>query len=218
MPRIGVIAALREEADALFPGLGEIDSAGAFPIRRVEGVAILRSGIGKVNATAATAQLALQEGCDLILSIGTAGRISDIDGRCFWIASAVQHDYGAERSDGFVHYSAGSWPIGPAMLEPLLPIADPGLNLPRARIASGDAFIESPDKSRLLAGGLSTDLVDMETAAIAQAAALFGLPWAAIRAVSDGADGSSAGDFQANLEAAAREAGAAAERLINLLD
>lgn len=217
MPRIGVIAALAEEAEALFPGLGGTDSSGAFPVRRVESVTILRSGIGKVNAAAAVALLALQEGCDLILSIGTAGRISGIEGRCFWIASAVQHDYGAERSDGFVHYSAGSWPIGPATLEPLLPIADPGLGLPHCRIASGDAFIESPDRSRLLAGGLSTDLVDMETAAIAQAAAVFGLPWAAIRAVSDDADGSSAGDFQANLEAAARDAGAAAERLIALL-
>lgn len=217
MPRIGVIAALAEEADALFPGAGQTDNSGAFPLRRVEGVTVLRSGIGKVNAAAAVALLALKEGCGLILSIGTAGRISDIEGHCFWIASAVQHDYGAERSDGFVHYSAGTWPIGPATLEPLLPIADPGLDLPHARIASGDAFIESPDRSQLLAGGLSTDLVDMETAAIAQAAGLFGLPWAAIRAVSDDADGGSAGDFQTNLEAAARDAGAAAERLIALL-
>lgn len=217
MRRIGVVAALAEEAGALFPGLGEADSAGAFLIRRIESVTIVRSGIGKVNATAAVALLALQERCDLILSIGTAGRISAIEGHCFWIASAVQHDYGAERSDGFVHYSAGSWPIGPPSLEPLLPIPDPRLDLPHARIASGDAFIESPDRSRLLAGGLATDLVDMETAAVAQAAALFGVPWAAIRAVSDDADGSSAGDFQANLEAAARDAGTATERLIALL-
>lgn len=218
MRRIGVIAALMEEADALFPGLGETDGDGALPVRRVADVTIVTSGIGKVNAAAAVAMLALKEECDLILSIGTAGRISSIEGRCFWIASAVQHDYGAERSDGFAHYSAGSWPIGPATLEPLLPIADPGLDLPHARVASGDAFVECPDKSRLLAGGLSTDLVDMETAAIAQAAGLFGLPWAAIRAVSDDANGGSAGDFQANLEAAAREAGAAAERLIDLLN
>jgi adenosylhomocysteine nucleosidase len=54
----------------------------------------------------------------------------------------------------------------------------------------------------------------MEVAAVAQAAEALGLPWAAIKAVTDGADGESAGDFNANLKRAARKAADAMERLI----
>ena len=54
----------------------------------------------------------------------------------------------------------------------------------------------------------------MEVAAVAQAAEALGLPWAAIKAVTDGADGESASDFSANLKRAARKAGEAIERLV----
>jgi adenosylhomocysteine nucleosidase len=54
-------------------------------------------------------------------------------------------------------------------------------------------------------------LVDMETAAVAQAAERLGLPWMAIKATTDDANGESAGDFSANLARAARRAAEAAE-------
>jgi adenosylhomocysteine nucleosidase len=43
------------------------------------------------------------------------------------------------------------------------------------------------------------------------------LPWAAIKAVTDGADGGSAGDFSANLQRAARKAGEAMEGFVKRL-
>ena len=49
---------------------------------------------------------------------------------------------------------------------------------------------------------------------MAQVAALHGLPWAAIKATTDDADDPSGGDFTANLSAAARRAGEAAEAAI----
>jgi len=161
--------------------------------------------------------LAAQDDCDLLLVIGSAGLIKPRNEHCYWIESAVQHDYGSERPGTFVHYTAGEWPLGPAKVSPFLAMNNPGLDLPHARIASGDSFIECPDHARFLAEGLSADLVDMETAAIAQVADRFGLPWAAIRAVSDDANGDSAGDFQTNLRRAARMAGEAAERLVALI-
>jgi adenosylhomocysteine nucleosidase len=54
----------------------------------------------------------------------------------------------------------------------------------------------------------------METAAVAQAAARMDVPWAAIKATSDDANGDSAGDFQTNLNRAARIAAEAVERMI----
>jgi adenosylhomocysteine nucleosidase len=64
---------------------------------------------------------------------------------------------------------------------------------------------------------LDVQLVDMETAAVAQAASLLGVPWVAIKATTDDADDASASSFVANLAAAARASAAAAERLINIL-
>jgi adenosylhomocysteine nucleosidase len=43
------------------------------------------------------------------------------------------------------------------------------------------------------------------------------VPWAAIKATSDDANGDSAGDFQANLKRAARLAAEATERMISEL-
>ena len=56
--------------------------------------------------------------------------------------------------------------------------------------------------------------VDMETAAVAQAATRMDVPWAAIKATSDNANGDSAGDFQTNLKRAARIAADATDRMI----
>lgn len=219
--RIGLIAALEEEAEAVFPSAGERVQSGPLALRHLavagHDLVIAVSGVGKVNAALAASWLVAREGAALLLVTGTAGRIAAGAGGAYWIESAVQHDYGAERSQGFVHYSAGAWPIGPASVEPFLAMPDPGLGLPHARAASGDAFIECPDHARFLAEGLSAELVDMETAAVAQVAARCGLPWAAIRAVSDGANGESADDFQTNLLNAARAAGAAMERLIGMV-
>lgn len=221
MRKLGVIAALEEEGAAFFPEEGLMDSHGPLPIRRLDKagleIVVLVPGIGKVNSAMAATHLILSEGCDALLVIGTAGLIGDRQERCFWLHSAVQHDYGAERSTGFVHYTAGSWPIGPAVVEAFLAMPDPGLGLPHARVASGDSFIECPDHARFLSEGLSADVVEMETAAVAQVARRFGVPWAGIRAISDDANGDSAGTFQANLDRAARQAGEAAERFVEIV-
>lgn len=221
MKKLGVIAALEEEGEAFFPGEGQADADGPLPLRRLSKagleIVVLVSGIGKVNAAMAATHLILTEGCDGLLVIGTAGLIGPRAERCFWLGSAVQHDYGAERSEGFVHYTAGHWPIGPASVTAFEAMADPGLGLPHARVASGDSFIECPDHARFLSEGLAADVVEMETAAVAQVALRFGVPWAGIRAVSDDANGESAGEFQTNLRHAAKMAGDAAERFVALV-
>jgi adenosylhomocysteine nucleosidase len=126
----------------------------------------------------------------------------------------VQADYGAQRSDGLIHYTAGRMPIGAAGAEAFQAIAMPDLGLPHARIATADLFIECAAHAGRIGAGLSASLVDMETAAVAQAAQLLNVPWAAIKVATDGADADSAGAFEANLEAAARAAADAARRLV----
>jgi adenosylhomocysteine nucleosidase len=214
--RLLILAALTEEADALFAGEGESIAQTPFVARRVGDVTIVTCGLGKVNAASAAGLWAERMQPAVLLMSGTCGRLTDIAGDTFWLAEAVQHDYGAARADGFVAYPAGDWPMGAVVERPLTAMPDPGLGLPHARIASGDAFVEDPALAeRLVAMGCQ--MVDMEVAAVAQVAATLGLPWAAVKATTDSADGMSAGDFNANLRAAAGRAAAAVEMLVRRL-
>jgi adenosylhomocysteine nucleosidase len=93
----------------------------------------------------------------------------------------------------------------------------PETGLPKVRIITNDCFMESDDHGSRLHSVLGCDIIDMETAAVAQAAARMDVPWAAIKATSDNANGDSSGDFEANLKRAARLAAEATERMISAL-
>jgi len=209
-----ILAALPEEADALFPGEG-VREAGPFAVRRLAAhghhLTIATSGLGKVNAALAAGMLGAD--ADLLLMTGTCGALGAEPGRAYWIAEAVQHDYGAMQPGAFRRYRAGEWPIGEAGEAHFAAMPDPGLGLPHARIASGDSFVACPDA----AAGLAASLVDMEVGAVAQVAARLGLPWGAIKAVTDDANEGSNADFHANLVRAARLAARQIERLVAML-
>jgi len=210
-----ILAALPEEGDALFPGEGAV-GGGTFAVRRLtahgHAVTIAICGLGKVHAALCAGMLGAD--ADMLLMSGTCGALGAADARAYWIAEAVQHDYGAAHPGAFRRYRAGEWPMGEAGEVHFAAMPDPGLDLPHARIASGDSFVACPDAAADLASGVGATLVDMEVGALAQVAARLGKPWAAIKAVTDDANGASGGDFQANLVRAARMAGREVERLV----
>jgi adenosylhomocysteine nucleosidase len=211
--KILILAALPEEADAVFPDAGDRTRIGPFECRIVGDALIAICGLGKVNAALAVGALVTPD-TQLVAMTGTCGRIGAIEGDCFWISEAIQHDYGARGAKGFIHYRAGDWPMGEARDNAFAAMPDPGSGLPHARILSGDVFLECSDTAAALAERLDAHLIDMEVAAIAQAAEALGLPWFAIKAVTDEADGGSADDFSANLRRAARKAGMAMEGVL----
>lgn len=220
--RVALITGVEQEADAFLPGRHDrLEQHGHLSVRFVKHgaheIAIACCGVGKVNAAIAATLLARLHHAELLMIIGTAGKLSDIAGDCFVIHDAVQGDYGAQRPAGFAYFTAGSWPIGAAQVEAFRAHPLPDVGLPQARIVTGDSFVECPDHSLRLREGLNGDLVDMETGALAQVARQLGLPWAAIKATTDDANGASAGDFQSNLLLAARRAAEAAEQAITRL-
>lgn len=224
---VAVITGVQDEADALlrdspatradspFGAIRQLDHGG-------KRVSILCSGIGKVHAGAAALYMHSQFRPDLLLVIGTAGHVSERAGDCFYLRESLQADYGTLEKfgehDGFTHYNAGTWPIGPADWSPFTsyPMPD-ALALPQARIATADCFVKCPERSGYLRDVLTADLVDMETAAVAQIAGMLDIPWAGIKAVTDGANSDSSGDFHANLAAAAKRAADAAADFIELI-
>lgn len=216
MPNLLILSALPEEADALFPNTGTRD-AGPIPLRHLttqnHNLTIATCGLGKVNAALAAGLFGAS--ADLILMTGTCGALGAAPG-AYWIAEALQHDYGAVHPGTFRRYRAGDWPMGEAAEAHFTAMPDPGLGLPHARIASGDSFIACPQAAVDLQS-LGATLVDMEVGAVAQAAARLGKPWAAIKAVTDEANDASGGDFQANLLRAARSAAVEIERFLLML-
>lgn len=218
MAHILILAALPEEADALFPGTGE-RIGGLFAGRRLAAaghdLVIATSGLGKVNAALCAAMRGGD--ADMLWMTGTCGALGAVEARAYWLAEAVQHDYGAAHPGAFRRYRAGEWPIGEAGEAHFAAMPDPGLGLPHARIASGDSFVACPDAAADLKDNLGATLVDMEVGAVAQAAARLGKPWAAIKAVTDEANAGSAGDFHANLVRAAGLAAREIERLVALV-
>jgi adenosylhomocysteine nucleosidase len=183
MANLLILAALAEEADALFPGLGTPDP-GLFAVRRLathgHSLTIAATGLGKVNAALAAGMFGADAG--MLLMSGTCGALGAAPG-AYWLAEAVQHDYGANHPGLFRRYRAGDWPMGEPGEAHFVAMPDPGLGLPHARIASGDSFVPCPDAAADLQS-IGATLVDMEVGAVAQVAARLGRPWAAIKAVT----------------------------------
>jgi len=219
--RIGIVSGVAFELDAFAPGKGDMIELAGLGTRSINhgGKQILLAceGIGKVAAATAASVLAIAGKADLLIVIGTAGKIGQRTESLFKISTAFEADYGARQETRFVHYAAGVLPIGPAKLHYYEAMLTPMLDLPTARIATSDSFVESANHSAYLNASFAADLIDMETAAVAHVASRRRLPWCAIKAATDEANADSAVDFHSNLAGAARLAATAAEDLISRL-
>lgn len=216
--RIGVIAGVPAELDAVLPDHVR-EPIGDGAIARVPAgertLLLACRGIGKVAAATLAGELVAGHGVDLLAVVGTAGNLAGLEPGAYRVSEAIQADYGARRAGKLIRYTAGEWPMGPATCEAFRPLALLSA-LPTARIATSDLFVECGDHAAELQAELQAELVDMETAAVAQSAALLGVPWLAVKAVTDDAGEGSADSFNANLARAAREAAAAFEALLDL--
>ncbi len=183
-------------------------------------VAVL-SRIGKVAAATTATALIERFGVDRIVFTGVAGgighgvRVGDV----VLASSFVQHDmdasplfprhevplYGCSR---FATDAALSEGLAQAVQQVLAQVsahvgepavAEFGLHAPRLHtglIASGDRFVSTTAECRALQQALPEALaVEMEGAAVAQVCTDYGVPFAALRTISDRADDDAHADF-----------------------
>lgn len=192
-------------------------------------VVLALSGIGKVAAATTTAALIERFGAQSLVFTGVAGGMGEgvQVGDVVVANQFLQHDMDVRplftrwQVPG---YAAPTFASDAALTQALLHAAqdcvqastswqEPLLNglLPRAHcglIASGDQFIVSSQTSTeirqdLAASGYHALAVEMEGAAIAQACADYGVPFAAVRTISDRADDNAHVDFPAFVSAVA---------------
>jgi adenosylhomocysteine nucleosidase len=168
-----------------------IESQGRF---EAEGVPVLFTGIGKVNAahrlTRALAQARAEGGAPLVVNFGTAGSRRLAAGAIVACRRFVQRDMDVTGL-GFAQHET---PFEDVPRELEFPEVFP--DLPHGVCGSGDRFehaAQAPD----------FDVVDMEAYALAKVCHFEGVPFACVKFVTDGADASAANDWSANLPRAA---------------
>jgi adenosylhomocysteine nucleosidase len=208
--RTAIVSAMHEELSAvlaLMPDEHKVTVAGRdFFGGHLHGkpvVAVL-SRIGKVAAATTAALLADRFKVDRIVFTGVAGGLAPgVERGDVVIADAfMQHDldaspifpkyevplYGCDR---FATDAALTRDLAAAVHRAL-----PGTRVHRGLIVSGDRFVATTAESLTLQTVLPEALaVEMEGAAIAQVCHDFGVPFAAVRTISDRADDEAHGDF-----------------------
>ncbi|MBI5275001.1 MAG: 5'-methylthioadenosine/adenosylhomocysteine nucleosidase [Burkholderiales bacterium] len=208
--RTAIVSAMHEELAAvlaLMPDEQKQPLAGRdFWVGHLHGhdvVAVL-SRIGKVAAATTATALIERFEVDRIVFTGVAGGLAP--------GVEVGHVVVA---DGFMQHDLDASPIFPKYQVPLygtdrfatdakltqqldaaVRVALPGSRLHRGLVASGDRFVSTTGESRALQAALPEALaVEMEGAAVAQVCHDYGVPFAAVRTISDRADDEAHGDF-----------------------
>lgn len=177
---IGIVFATLREADPfLSRTLAEPLSGGPvalFQTRREDLAAciVAVSGMGKVAAALAAAHLVQARGVSVLINAGLCGRLNTnrswSAGELLRVSAAVEGD-----CDRFGKPEP-SVACDPRWFESLEP----------ARLVTCDRPVFDPVWRTCLAG--SGDLADMEGAAVARAAGLYGIPCAMVKGISDAAD------------------------------
>ncbi|MBE3595862.1 MAG: 5'-methylthioadenosine/adenosylhomocysteine nucleosidase [Hydrogenibacillus sp.] len=225
---IAIIGAMAEEIEALTAAMADVRKQRIGPLEaatgRLEGerVAVVRSGVGKVNAAMTAQALIDRLAPQALLMIGVAGAVDPAleIGDVVIAEDALEYDVDATA----LGFAPGEIPFDPVSVFP----ADAALRTRAVRAAqalfdrapivgrvlSGDRFIADRGAASALRERFSGTCVEMEGAAVAHVAYKNGVPFCLIRTISDRADGEAPRDFPAFLkEAAARGAALICEML-----
>lgn len=168
-------------------------------------VVIVKSGIGKVNATICAQQLIDRFNCDCILNVGIAGAISeDVSvGEIVIANSAIYHDFDATAAG----YDLGKIPDMPksefVSNKQLIQVfehacQDCNVAFHTGVIASGDVFVANDFLKKKIWNSTHALCVEMEGAAIAHTCFVNNIPFATIRSISDGANDDASETYSQN--------------------
>lgn len=208
--RTAIVAAMHQELSAVLALLPDerrqVAGGRDFWVGHLHGqevVAVL-SRIGKVAAATTATALIERFQVDRIVFTGVAGGLGRgvLRGDVVVADSFLQHDLDA--SPIFPRYEVPLYGTSTFATDPELTgqlaaavrRALHGTHVHRGLVVSGDRFVSSAAECRLLQQALPDALaVEMEGAAFAQVCHDYGVPFAAVRTVSDRADDEAHGDF-----------------------
>lgn len=231
---IGILCATPEELAALRAVLDlevEPQAHGAFEVWAGHGLALARSGLGKVNAASAATLLLDRFGARTLVFSGVAGGLHpELPVGSVLLAERLAiHDYGIVTAGRFTATRSGVIPFGApelADLEPVPAAVRDTFERLRAEVAprlahpvrlggitTADYFLNCGATRDELRARLGADAIDMESGAVAQVAEAWGAPLYVIRTLSDLAGEESHVTFT-EMEAMAAENSAACVRTL----
>ncbi|MCR5874672.1 5'-methylthioadenosine/S-adenosylhomocysteine nucleosidase [Phenylobacterium sp. J426] len=234
---IGILCATPEELAALRAVL-DLDVApethGQTQVWAGRGLALTRSGLGKVNAASAATLLLDRYAATTLIFSGVAGGLHpELSVGAVLLADRLAvHDYGIVTAGRFTATrpgvipfgapEAGLEPVGAEVVETLRRLRDdvaPGLGHPvqLGGITTADYFLNCGRTRDELRGRLGADAIDMESGAVAQVAEAWGAPLYVIRTLSDLAGEESQITFNEMEAMAAKNSAACVKRLLELL-
>ena len=207
-PLLGIIGAMEIEIEGLRAQMTdtkeELVSGIRFTKGLLEGFPVVTAvcGVGKVAAALCAEAMILHYGVTALLNTGVAGGLAQglTVGDVVLADFVVQHDMDTSALGDPVGLISGlnlvKIPADKALLDTLSAAANAtGLNTLIGTVASGDLFVADPaDKARIVAQ-FGAVACEMEGAAIGQVAYTNGVPFAVLRAISDGGDGMEFSEF-----------------------
>jgi adenosylhomocysteine nucleosidase len=234
---IGILCATPEELAALRAVL-DLDvtpeTHGGTQVWAGHGLALARSGLGKVNAASAATLLLDRFGATTLIFSGVAGGLHPelAVGAVLLADRLAIHDYGIVTAGRFTATRSGVIPFGApeAALEPvgaevrqtlqrLRDAVAPTLGHPvqLGGITTADYFLNCGRTRDELRGRLGADAIDMESGAVAQVAEAWGAPLYVIRTLSDLAGEESQVTFTEMEAMAAKNSAACVRKLLEIL-
>jgi adenosylhomocysteine nucleosidase len=158
----------------------ELDTA-----RAPDGVEVIYTGVGKINAASAATLALLVLRPSLVVNYGTAGRINESLSGLLEVSDVIQRDMMA-------------MPLAPRGRVPYSPELD-RLSSGQTGVVcgTGDSFVTTADPWLI---ENKIDIVDMELFAIAQVCQRHSLPWRAFKFITDDANDLAHQDWVANVK------------------
>ena len=215
MKKIGVIASLPEELAVLEKGMvvtGKVERAGLSFIEGTIGekwVIATICGVGKVNG-ARTAQILIDFfALDAIVHTGVAGSLHETASYLSLVVSAELTYHDAD-----TQWLTDIFPADEALRNALLSGAQAFGGANAGSMATGDRFFDKREVIEVIFARRGGLCVDMETGATAHVAVLNGVPYCAIKCISDMTDDSAGGTFEDFVVIAADKAAGSALRAI----
>ena len=158
-------------------------------------IAVVVSGVGKVNAASGTQYAIDCLGATEIINLGVAGGLNGTVevGGVYAISAAVQYDYDLVQMNGTAIGTLNE------CTENYLPLSvAEGFEV--KKVATGDRFNDSPDDFKLITEVLGADIREMELGAIAQVCMHAGVKCRSFKIISDLAgSGSTTEQYRQNL-------------------
>lgn len=214
---VGIIGAMELEVQALKNLMVNAETRNISGIEFYRGsingceAVVAVAGVGKVNAAVCAEAMILSYAPDCLINVGVAGGLSQELGiGDIAVASAVvEHDMdttpigdprGFISGINTVEMKADARVTG--MVTDAVKAA--GINYRCGVIASGDQFIASKEQRGEIMKNFDAIAAEMEGASVGHVCMMNGVPFAVIRAISDGANSDSVTDYPTFAKAAAQ--------------